>query len=68
MAVDLSPIDEELLAALTDIHGIPQDAYNIRKDGQLVSRSSSANITIETKTDHPGIDIHFAPGTHDEKV
>ena len=68
MAVDLSPIDEELLAALTDTHGIPQDAYNIRKDGQLVSRASSDNITIETKTDHPGIDIHFAPGTHDERV
>lgn len=68
MAVDLSPIDESLLFELTNSHGIPADAYNIRKDGQLLSRSSTANIEISTKTDNPGIDIHIKPGTRGEKV
>ena len=68
MAVDLSPIDEGLLASIANIHGMPKGAFNIRKDGQLVSRSSSAYIDIETKTDHPGIDIKIKPGTKGESV
>ena len=47
---------------------MPKGAFNIRKDGQLVSRSSSAYIDIETKTDHPGIDIKIKPGTKGESV
>lgn len=68
MAVDLSPIDEDLLAEITNTHGMPKGALNIRKDGQLVERHSSANIEIATKTDEPGIDIHIAPGTKGETV
>lgn len=68
MAVDLSPIDENLLAEIANIHGMPKGAFNIRKDGQLVERHSSANIEIATKTDNPGIDIHIAPGTKGETV
>ena len=41
MAVDLSPIDESLLAEIANIHGMPKGAFNIRKDGQLVERSLS---------------------------
>lgn len=68
MAVDLSPIDADLLKTLTSVHGIPEGAYNIRKDGELLTRHSSANIEISTKTDHPGIDIRIKPGTKGEKV
>lgn len=68
MAVDLSPIDDSLLAEIAGIHGMPKGAFNIRKDGQLVERHSSANIEIATKTDNPGIDIHIAPGTKGETV
>lgn len=68
MAVDLSPIDEGLLEQIANIHGMPKGAFNIRKDGQLVQRSSSAHIEISTKTDNPGIDIHIAPGTRGETV
>ena len=68
MAVDLSPIDADLLKTLTDVHGIPAGAYNIRKDGELLSRSNSANIEIATKTDNPGIDIFIKEGTKGEKV
>ena len=68
MAVDLSPIDEGLLAEIANIHGMPKGAFNIRKDGELVERHSSANIEIATKTDNPGIDIHIKPGTNGETV
>ena len=68
MAVDLSPIDESLLAEIANIHGMPKGAFNIRKDGQLVERHSSANIEIATKSDNPGIDITIAPGTKGETV
>ena len=68
MAVDLSPIDEGLLAEIANIHGMAKGAFNIRKDGQLVERHSSANIEIATKTDNPGIDITIAPGTKGETV
>ena len=68
MAVDLSPIDENLLAEIANIHGMPKGAFNIRRDGKLVERHSSANIEISTKTDVPGIDITIAPGTKGETV
>ncbi len=68
MAVDLSPIDEGLLAEIANIHGMPKGAFNIRKDGQLVERHSSANIEIATKTDNPGIDITVKAGTKGETV
>ena len=68
MAVDLSPIDESLLATIANIHGMPKGAFNIRRDGKLVERHSSAYIEIETKTDNPGIDIKVKPGTKGETV
>ena len=68
MAVDLSPIDEGLLAEIANIHGMPKGAFNIRKDGQLVERHSSANIESATKTDNPGIDITIKAGTKGETV
>lgn len=68
MAVDLSPIDEGLLSEIANIHGMPKGAFNIRKDGKLVERHSSANIEIATKTDNPGIDIHIKAGTKGETV
>ncbi len=68
MSADLSPLDESLLANIAGIHGMPKGAFNIRRDGQLVERHSSANIEISTKTDNPGIDIHIKPGTKGETV
>ena len=68
MAVDLSPIDESLLATIANIHGMPKGAFNIRRDGQLVERHNSAYIEISTKTDNPGIDINVKPGTKGESV
>ncbi len=57
-----------MLEAVADLHGVPQGAYNIRKNGEGVERQSSANITIEPKKDKPGIDIIVKPGTKNESV
>ncbi len=57
-----------MLEAVADLHGIPQGAYNIRKDGEGFDRQSTANIIIEPKKDKPGIDIIVKPGTKNESV
>lgn len=64
----LTAIDKHLLETIADLHGIPQGAYNIRKNGEGVARSSSANIEIKTKEDKPGIDVIVKPGTKGESV
>ena len=68
MAVDLSPIDEGLLATIANLHGMPKGAFNIRRDGKLVERHSSAYIDIVTQTGRPGIEIHVKPGTKGETM
>lgn len=64
----MNQMEQNLLREIADLEGTPQGAYNIRKNGKLEGRSSSANIVIETKNDKPGIDIHIAPGTRRESV
>lgn len=46
----------------------PEGAYNIRADGKLAGRNTTAHINIVTKEDKPGIDIYIAPGTKNESV
>ena len=66
MAMDL--IQKRLLLETADLHGIPEGAYNIRSDGQLAGRNTTANIDIVTKTDKPGIDIFVKDGTKNESM
>ena len=66
--MDLTSIDKELLLTISDLHSIPEGAYNIRKDGKLFSRNVNANINIETKKDKPGIDIFIKAGTKNQSV
>ena len=64
----MDKIQENLLAEIADLHGIPEGAYNIRANGQLAGRNCTANIEISIKTDKPGIDIKIKPGTKNESV
>lgn len=64
----LSQTELGLLKQIADLEKTPQGAYNIRKNGQADSRSSTANIQIEPKTDKPGIDIRIKDGTKNESV
>ena len=64
----LDVIDKELLKAVADLEGLPKGAYNIRKDGKLLARETSANIDIETFEGGKGIIVTIKPGTVDESV
>ena len=57
----MNKIDQGLLEAVADLHKVPTGAYSIRKNGESLGRSSSANILIESKQDKPGIDIRIKP-------
>ena len=61
MAMDT--IQKRLLREVADLHGIPEGAYNIRSDGKLAGRNTTANIDIVTKEDKPGIDIIIKDNT-----
>ncbi len=64
----LNALDKGLLKAVAGLEEIPRGAYNIRKNGQLLSRATSANIDIESNADGTGIVVTIAPGTVDESV
>ena len=55
----MDQIQERLLAEVADLHGVPEGAYNIRANGKMAGRSTTANIDITTKTDKPGIEKWF---------
>ena len=65
---NFKPIEKDLLKEIAGLHEIPEGAYNIRKDGKLVSRNVNANIDIVSKTDKSGIDIFVKPGTKNQSI
>jgi len=68
MTAMLDTIDMRLLKEVANLHEVPQGAYNIRKNGEGLSRNTTANIDIITKTGKPGIDVIVKPGTKNESV
>lgn len=64
----MDQLQKSMLEKIADIHGVPEGAYNIRSNGRLEGRSTTANIDIVTKKDEPGIDIFIKPGTRNESV
>ncbi len=58
-----------MLRSVADIDDIPSvGAYNIRRDGEGMSRRSTETVEITPKQDKPGIDIRVAPFSKAEKV
>ena len=45
----MDKIDSALLESIAGLHEIPAGAYNIRKNGEGLSRRSTANIEIVPK-------------------
>ncbi len=64
----MDQIQKTLLEEIADLHGVPAGAYNIRANGQMAGRHTTANIDIITKEDKSGIDIIIKPGTKNESV
>lgn len=64
----IDEIQKRLLREVADLHDVPEGAYNIRANGQMVGRHTTANIEITTKKDVNGIDIRIKPSTKHESV
>lgn len=64
----MDEIQKRLLAEVADLHEVPEGAYNIRSNGGLAGRNTTANIDIVSKEDGTGIDIRIKPGTKRESV
>jgi len=64
----LDALDKDLLKAVADLDDIPKGAYNIRKNGKLLTRAITSNINIESNSDGTGIIVTIAPGTVNESV
>ena len=61
-------IQQRILEEVADLHEVPEGAYNIRANGEMAGRNTTANIDITSKTDVSGIDIRIRPGTKHESV
>ena len=66
--MEIDKIQMQLLEEVADLHKVPEGAYNIRANGQMAGRNTTANIDIVTKEDKSGIDIKIKPGTKHESV
>ena len=64
----MDKIEKNLLKQIADIEKTPMGAYNIRENGKLSARNTTANIDIVTKKDKPGIDIIIKANTKNESV
>lgn len=66
--LSMDAIQQSLLEQVAGLHEIPAGAYNIRANGQMAGRNTTANIDIVSKEDRSGIDIRIKPGTKSESV
>ena len=64
----MDKILETMLLKVADLHGVPEGAYNIRANGKMAGRNTTANIDIVSREDGSGIDVHIRPGTKHESV
>ncbi|MCI8372889.1 MAG: SufD family Fe-S cluster assembly protein [Lachnospiraceae bacterium] len=64
----MDEIQKRILTEVADLHEVPEGAYNIRANGQMAARNTTANIDIISKENGSGIDIHIKPGTKKESV
>lgn len=64
----IDAIQMNMLHEVAELDALPVGAYNIRANGESVSRNTTANIDIVTKEDKSGIDIIIKPNTVKESV
>ncbi len=64
----MDSIQQRILQEVADLHEVPEGAYNIRANGKLDSRKTTANIDIVSKPDGSGIEIYVKPGTKSESL
>lgn len=66
--MDLDEIEKDLLKQIANIDGIPEGAYNFRVNGKSISKNSTENIDVESKTNKSGLDITIKKDTKKDVV
>ena len=66
--IKIDSIDKKVLEEVSDLHSMPTGAYNIRINGAVALRNTTANIDIVPKDDKSGIDIYIKENTKNESV
>ena len=66
--MEFGKTEKGLLKEIAGLEKVPLGAYNIRENGKLAGRNTTANIDIVTKKDTPGIDIYIKSDTKNERV
>ena len=51
MAQKIDQLQMHMLEKIADLHSVPEGAYNIRSNGALTGRNTTANIDIVSKAD-----------------
>ena len=64
----MDKIDKQLLSQVADLHDVPQGSFNIRKNGECITRNSTSDIEIISKKDNSGIDIIVKPNVKNKSV
>ena len=64
----MKKLDAKMLEKISDLHSVPQGAYNIRKNGKLLERRSIKGISITSKQDKPGIDIKIEKNIKNQSI
>ena len=68
MEKELTNQEKALLKKITDKEEFTEGAYNIRKNGEGMSRKTTENVDIVSKKDKPGIDIIVKENTKNEFI
>ena len=66
--MEFGKTEKGLLKEIAGLEKVPLGAYNIRENGKLAGRNTTADIDIVTKKDKPGIDIYIKSDTKNERV
>ena len=66
--VELDKIESALLMSISDIPGVTNGAFSLRKNGKPVYVNTTPNINIIPKKDLPGIDIYVRADTPGEEM
>ena len=66
--MELDEIEQQLLAEVADISGVPEGAYNFRINGKSAGRKSTDQIEVMPRPTKDGLKITIKPGTKNEAV
>ncbi len=64
----MNNLEKKILEKISDLHAIPNGAFNIRKNGELFERNSTKEINIIPKKNKNGIDVIVSPNVQNKSI